>query len=404
MTNIVEFPDRRVIEQEAVEWLIRLDGDTPPSKEELRALKEWMSRSPAHTEEMQNLGAFWSNLVLTELNVPLANLSALSLANQQLNGATGDRAALQQPGRRRGFRMARRFSAVAACLLAVAVFLQQTQPGWLPGRDSKAANGEYTTAVGEQIAIPLVDGSVVHLNTNSRINVEYNEGYRNIRLLQGEAYFEVAKNQDKPFRVYAGQGRVQAVGTAFSVYLRGKDVDVLVTEGKVELAAQSPASPDAPLPDSAAAIPPVVSETTADTSGHSDPEYYLALPVEELGLLAAGQGATIRTVRENTPRKNQQAREVKLMDSDTLKRRDAWRKGLLLFTGDSLEEVVDEISRYTTVSIEIIDPRLKKIRIGGQFRVGDLSGMFDVLETNFGLHITRLDDNRIQISAAETIH
>ncbi len=107
------------------------------------------------------------------------------------------------------------------------------------------------------------------------------------------------------------------------------------------------------------------------------------------------------TANQSDDQQQAPKREVRLMDADTLKQKDAWRQGLLLFTGDSLEEVVAEIGRYTPVAIEIIDPALKKIRIGGQFRVGDLSGMFEVLETNFGLSITRLDNNRIQISAAE---
>ena len=84
-----------------------------------------------------------------------------------------------------------------------------------------------------------------------------------------------------------------------------------------------------------------------------------------------------------------------------MKRNEAWRKGLLLFTGDSLEEVVTEISRYTPVSIEIENPELKSIRIGGQFRVGDVNGMFNALEANFGLTITSLDNNRVLISATE---
>ena len=60
-----------------------------------------------------------------------------------------------------------------------------------------------------------------------------------------------------------------------------------------------------------------------------------------------------------------------------------------------------EISRYTTISIDIVDPALKKIRIGGQFRVGDVDGMFDVFEENFGLSITMIDNSRVQISMAE---
>ena len=68
---------------------------------------------------------------------------------------------------------------------------------------------------------------MITLNTNSQIQVDYSEKQRNIRLLQGEAHFEVAKDRDKPFHVYAGNGRAQAVGTAFAVYLKESDMQVL---------------------------------------------------------------------------------------------------------------------------------------------------------------------------------
>ena len=94
--------------------------------------------------------------------------------------------------------------------------------------------------------------------------------------------------------------------------------------------------------------------------------------------------------------------QIKTIAQDELERRGAWRSGLLIFTGNSLEEVVAEISRYTTLNIEIVDPELKKIRIGGQFSVdGSTSALFDALEANFGLTITQLDYNRVKISAAK---
>ncbi|MDA9560121.1 FecR domain-containing protein [Porticoccaceae bacterium] len=392
MENVTEFLNRSVIEQEAVEWLIRLDGDTPPTQQELQALKGWMGISPVHTEEIEKLGAFWNNHVLTELNIPLVKSDMESLTEGPVHSQG------YQPDKRHRER-APLFSkpwAIAASILGLTILFQQMLlPLWNTGGGIEESNGYYATGIGKQTTIPLADGSIVHLNTNSQIKIEYSEQFRNIRLIQGEAYFEVAKNKAQPFRVYAGAGRVQAVGTAFTVYLHEKDVDVLVTEGKVELAARLPN----PLtPDSQAVVPE--SELT-DTADINNPKYYLAIPVEQLGLLEAGEGATILFARDNISKVKEPGSEVKPMDVITRKRRDAWRKGLVLFTGDSLEEVVNEISRYTTVSIEIVDPALKKIRIGGQFRVGDLNGMFEILETNFDLSVTRLDDNHVQISAVE---
>ena len=99
-----------------------------------------------------------------------------------------------------------------------------------------AANGLYATAVGQQTTTVLPDGSQIILNTNSQIRVKYGDQYRQVHLLQGEALFTVAKNSSRPFRVYAGSGQIQAIGTAFSVYLKGPVVQVTVTEGRVALA------------------------------------------------------------------------------------------------------------------------------------------------------------------------
>lgn len=377
MKNIIELSehamtDNDTIKQEAVAWLIRLDGDTPPTAAERQALAEWMARSPAHTRALEQANAFWADQALTQLNIPLGKPAQPSGNN------TPEHSASSRP-RRFGFDQpfAPRW-ALAATVLGLALLLQQLLPG-SPALDS--SNGLYATAIGEQQSYTLADGTRMQLNTQSRIRVVYNPQHRDIHLLQGEAHFEVAGNKALPFRVYAGDGRVQAVGTAFSVYLRQDTIDVLVTEGKVELAAR----------DRAAAVSNPARQTPAPASVTAVP------PLAQLGLLAEGQGASIMAQAASP----EAIPEVKLMDSDTLKRRDAWRKGLVLFTGESLEDVVAEISRYTTVSIDIVDPAIKKLRIGGQFRLGDLQGMFDVLEANFGLQITLLAEDRVEISAVK---
>lgn len=389
MKNIVEFPDRGKIEQEAVDWLIKLDGDTPPTKQEKQALKEWIARSPAHLDELEKLNAFWGNLsVLTELNIPMVKPALLAVEKRRSQHTKLNR--VPTP---------RFVWGMAASILCVGLL---TLTSWFSGQQFDSTNGHYATPIGKQSTITLADGSSVRLNTNSQIKVDYRDGHRNIHLVQGQAHFDVAKNKANPFRVYAGKGRVQAVGTSFTVYLREKDIEVLVAEGKVALAAQKPVlaankSPDLnPDPRSEQAI-------ESDAPLPNDPEYYLTIPVEQLGLLVEGQGATILVAQDNHSEFPAPTQKVELIDAQSIERREAWRQGLLLFAGDSLEDVVAEISRYTTMSIEIVDPALKEIRIGGQFRVGDIRGMFDVLEANFGLSVTLLENNRVQISADNKI-
>lgn len=139
---------------------------------------------------------------------------------------------------------------------------------------------------------------------------------------------------------------------------------------------------------------------TMNLNDSKDPTLYITGPVEQLGQLEAGEGATIYVSQSSKVKNELPTIKVKVMNDKQRKRRNTWRQGFVLFTGDTLEDVIAEISRYSPVDIEIIDPDLKKIRIGGQFRIGDLEGLFDTLEFNFGLHITMLDNKRVEISAA----
>jgi transmembrane sensor len=90
------------------------------------------------------------------------------------------------------------------------------------------------TRRGELRNVPLSDKSVAAINTDSHIDVDMTSHLRHIQVVKGEAWFQVAKNKDAPFVVSAGDVRVRAVGTAFSVRRRDNGAEVLVTEGVVE--------------------------------------------------------------------------------------------------------------------------------------------------------------------------
>lgn len=390
MHKVIDFPDCEVVEQEAAEWLVKLDGDTMLQPEELRALREWMHRSPVHRDELISFGEFWSDQSLVALPISLEALYY-------------DTALVNENEKQRWFPLQRTILAALVVGVCVAlVFNFEGLPGYF-GVDtiagsSKTDDAMYATAIGQQRTVTLPDGSIVYLNTNSQIRIDYSAQYRNILLLQGEVFFDVAKQPERPFHVYAGRGRVQAVGTAFTVYYReNDDIDVTVMEGKVALS--------------------VLSKETSSSQNHHETsddkveltelslpkvsKYYVTLPVEELGVLEAGQATTILIAQESESKEGHKLAEIETIAQEELERRGAWRSGLLVFTGNSLEEVAMEIGRYTKLSIEIVDPELKKLRIGGRFSLESTSALFNALEANFNLKITQLDYNRVQISSAE---
>ncbi len=381
MTTIVEFPDQGVLTEEATEWLIRLDGDSPPTRQELETLGQWLNRSPAHRNELERLAALWDRInVLTELAVPLGKprpepTRARPEHAPEQGWTTGPRRALVAA------------AVIGAVTLGLPALLRDPA-----GNSPTVANGLYATAVGQQTTTSLPDGSKIFLNTNSQIRVAYGEQYRAVYLLQGEALFTVAKDAGRPFRVYAGSGRIQAIGTAFTVYLKGADVEVAVTEGQVSLASVD-------LPRSSTTQPGA--GMVAGRDGAAPIFTVEDEEIESLGTLSAGQVATLRMPEQATAVNAVARKIIEPISADELARRLSWRNGVLMFSGARLEDVVKEVSRYTTVSIEIPDAAVRSMRIGGRFPVGETNVMLAALETNFNLQVTRLGHNQVVVTAGD---
>jgi transmembrane sensor len=114
---------------------------------------------------------------------------------------------------------------------------------------------------------------------------------------------------------------------------------------------------------------------------------------EVLTSLTAGQSVVIPTVADSLvdPVINHERGE--------LARKLSWLEGKLVFAGESLDEVVQEVSRHTPIKIEVADPELKTLRIGGQFQAGETEALFDVLESGFGIKITRVNKRHVQLYA-----
>lgn len=121
-----------------------------------------------------------------------------------------------------------RFAAVALAIAVFAMFLAPTDL-------FLAWRADHYASVGETRFVTLEDGSHVHLDSRSAIAVRYDGSQRRIALLQGEAWFEVAPNKDRPFVVEAAGGSVTARGTAFDLALEGAGARVAVTEHSVSV-------------------------------------------------------------------------------------------------------------------------------------------------------------------------
>lgn len=168
---------------------------------------------------------------------------------------------------------------------------------------SKTAWNTIRVPNGGEFRMALEDGTQIWLNaaTVLRYPVQFTGAERKVELLEGEAYFEIAKNKEKPFIVVANRMEVQAIGTAFDVNTYA-NVDSIVsttlTEGRVKVAAGK------------------------DTR--------LLLPGEQIQT----DGATVQVTKAD-------------VEAAT-----AWKNGLFIFNGAPLAEVMEQVARWYNVRIE----------------------------------------------------
>lgn len=214
-----------------------------------------------------------------------------------------------------------------------------------------ASRGEtFTTKRGEVRIVPLSDGSVVSLNTDSKIHVQFSAHERAIHLDDGEALFDVAKDKLRPFVVYAGETIVSAVGTSFTVRkFADAQVQVLVREGIVDVR-HGPASSQ-----------PV--RLSANMRATSEAP-------------AAAQADPAQVIKVSA---------VAVPPAD-VERALAWREGRIAFEGETLGQAVVELERYSDTRIIIDDPSIANEEITGLFQANNAVGFAQTVATSFGLH------------------
>lgn len=347
MSNIIDFSESDRHYDEASEWLVRLSEGL--ADDEKRVLGEWMRQDPANRAALRELAEVWDEMAA------LSELTAIAPAP------------LQKNARKRSSQWA-----IAASLVALAAVLAwQLQPIASEGNlavsrsDAQSDPQEYRTEVGEQSTIKLSDGSDIVLNTDSHISVELANDRRLIHLTRGELHIDVAPDVSRPLSVIVKDKFVRAVGTAFSVEIvEGQKVELVVTEGQVLVGSLDAA-------DSGATRVPVAA------ASHSF-------------AVSAGEGLVIEPEAPDIKRFSAAEIEIKL----------SWRHGSLVFTGESLEEAIGEVSRYTHTELIIVDDELRSKRIAGHFRAGDVGGLLAALRENFGVVHETTSDGKILLRYA----
>jgi transmembrane sensor len=352
--RILAFPDAAAVEAEAARWVARFDAGDVSAKEQA-AFQEWLNRSALHREAIAAYGNLWSEFD--------------ALRSLTDTGETGPASSARDDHPAMLERAMPWLVACAASVVAIASATLFFHPK--PQETAKAeihpsaalsrspVHLSYETAVGGHQRITLADGSSVILNTNSRLDVDFAGKRRDVHLTRGEAYFEVVHDKTRPFTVYANNYVVRDIGTAFDVHLsKAGLVEVGVTKGSVEV-------------------------TPASSAHDFDAE-------KSLGVVVAGQDIVL----------GQKVERAEAVPSPDMGRKLAWRQGQLIYTGQPLGEVLADISRYSNIKIELADPALADLPVGGAFRTDQIEAIFAALQNNFGVHAEWIDPQHVRFTSA----
>ena len=326
---------------EAARWLMLLQiGEL--SGEQRSEFIDWLRESPLHVAEMlhmcrqhRDLLAFTKWRQIAQVAAPAQDAMVVPFPMQHL----------EPPGRIEKHRQ-RRPLLIAAGVAMLALI------GALLLVD--AHQSAVRTQAGERREITLVDGSVVDLAPNSDLRVRFDLKQRFVSLERGEALFHVAKNPSRPFIVEAGDTRVRAVGTAFSVARKSTQVSVTVVEGRVTVS-QTPSL--------------VRRLRSTSSSGPAE----VALGADQQVVFSPAQGAApVQQVKG----------EVEI----------AWSNGYLLFDNESVGKIAERFNSYNRVQIRILDPELAKRKVSGMFKATDPESFAAFVESEIGPRVQRDPD------------
>jgi transmembrane sensor len=318
------------IDGEALDWFVRRTGGGFGARDE-EAFQAWLEADAQHRRAYARQQTEWAALD----RLPAGGLDTLRANLADDLAAEALRSVVARPARRRFLVPA--FSAAAmvfvtgaACLLA-----------WNHWQAQPVFTQSFSTQRGQQLEVPLPDGSRLRLDTATRVDVTYYRQRREVTLPEGQAVFSVQGDAARPFEVLAGPLRVTVVGTRFSVRhtpgMAGDNgVRVAVEEGRVKVERIAPAA------SSGAAAPPAF--LSAGQQMASDAQGVLA-PVAPLSTAGIAP----------------------------------WRDQRVSFDNTRLDQVLAELARYGDTRLVVRDPAVASLRVTGTFNPARLDSFARVL-------------------------
>ena len=331
--------------EEAALWVLAFEEN--PHDPDLRVRFEiWLNQNPEHAAAWADASRIYDMVPQT----PPAHSEhwAPYLAARQGAGPKATRfrdrpriarrGAANAPVRQEGGRrLGRRRLALGAAALGLAVILAAVlMPGML-----LRLQADHVTSTAEVRSLNLEDGTTVSLAADSAIAVAFDQGERRVRLLRGEAFFDVAPDPDRPFRVTADALSTSVLGTAFNVRLAERSAGVAVKEGRVG------ARPEAEAP-----------RKTLE--------------------LTAGDWVVFE--------RNQPVRRGRVSPDEV----GSWMEGRIIVRERPMSEVLDDLRRYHAGLIVLTDATLGARRVTGIYNLDDPVAAVRVLASPLGATVRRI--------------
>ena len=319
-------PDQQAALRDAVDWVLRIEEE--PSLITSEDFERWLHAGPHHRKAFTQAANTWGEAGA----LPLGDI----LRDE------GPSVSESAPARRRSIRrsvlwgsMGAALSVCAAVFVAALLLPSTSSPGW---------QANYQTQTAQIETYELVDGTSLSLDAQSVVFAHIDDEYRTLELAQGRLFVDVARNEDKPFRVTAGDMSFTALGTSYSVERLTNGWQLEVFEGRV--------SADGPQGSQS---------------------------------LTANQGLSVR---------NGEAELFEL--ADTLENEvPDWTSKRLVLNSVSVADAIKKFERYSVDEIVVDDESLKAFRVSGVFRLTEPDAFVKTVSQLTGSRVIHSDGRLI---------
>jgi transmembrane sensor len=218
------------------------------------------------------------------------------------------------------------------------------------GSPAQPAPPAFSTGKDQQLQAALPDGTKLTLDTDSAVDVAFDGRRRDVRLLRGHAFFDVAHDPSRPFAVTARGLIATALGTRFGASLDGDSTSITLVEGRV-------------------AITKVGAPAATSVQLHAGERF-----------TTGASGDTVTKV-----------------DPDSAL---SWRNAYVEFRNETLAAAAAELNRHSRVQILIRDPKVGDLRVSGRFKTGDVERFCRAVELVQAVHAVRRNPTTIELVAA----